>query len=195
MTVFLIIALVLLVVLLLPIGASAEYSSEGLAAAVKIASFNIDVYPPKKTTKPKKEKVKKKKDEPSKKGGSFELLKSFLPEAIKLLDSVRRGIVINELTVHLTSFSDDPYKAAMGFGRINAAIGMLTGLIESAFTVKKRNFTSSFSFEDKENTVYLKAVVTIRIITLLKIAAIHGPKLLDLYSDYTKKMKVGKAEK
>lgn len=192
MTVFLIVLIVIFLILMAPVGAAAEYSADGFEAVIKAGPLVFSVYPPKKDKKEKKQ--EKDNEKKPKKGGSFELIKNLLPEALRALDAVRRGIVINELTVHFTSASDNPCKTAMNFGYANMAVGMIVPPIQNAFKVKKRNITTAFSFEDKSSTVYLKAIITMPIVTALKIALTHGVKMLNIYSETNKREKIRKAE-
>jgi len=203
MKILLIILAILFLILMLRIGVTAEYGEEGLAiflhigpASIKLPSIEELKSKPKKEKKPKKpkpEKEKKKEEEQEpKKGGKVQLILNLLPVVTDALSSFRRKLNIDILRIHYTSASTDPFKAAMGFGYSSVVIGMVLPFFENNFNLKKRELTSGVDFSATEPTIYIKAKMTIRIISILAVAISAAIKALKVISE--SKENTGKAE-
>lgn len=198
MTALIIIAVILFLILLIKGFVIFEYGSDGILLICGAGPIKITVLPEKESKKEEKKPKKKKevkKEKAEKKGGTVELIKSLLPEAFDALGKLKRGIVIDELWLYYTSASSDPCKAAMSYGYASAAVGSLLALIENNFKLKKRNLSTNVSFTETEPTVYLKAMVSIRVYHIIYIALTSGLKLLKIYTNHTSSTKDRKAEK
>ncbi|MBO7738834.1 MAG: DUF2953 domain-containing protein, partial [Oscillospiraceae bacterium] len=98
------ILLVIVVILLVPVGAEAEYDRPGATLWLRIGCIRKILYPrpPKpegekkpKKEKPKKEKTKKQPEENEpKKGGTLQLIMQLIPVGIEALGRFKRGLII-----------------------------------------------------------------------------------------------------
>ena len=192
MKVLLAILVILALILLLRVGVIAEYSEAGVEVALKVGPFSIGIIPGKEkdSGKPKKKEEKEK----PKRGGSFDMFMELISQALDMLGSFRRKLLIKDLRLHYVSASDSPYSAAMNFGYASAAVGMVLPLIENAFNLKNRDITTDVSFTEKSSTIYAKANVSIIIYQALYIALSHGLKMLKTYSKYKSRNSHRKAE-
>ena len=187
-------AVVLLIFILLMTrgGATAEYSEDGFFLTARFGFIRLHILPAKEKTeeqkrkaahkkaekKAKKSKAESEKSEKPKKGGLLKKLKLYLPPALEFLNGFRKKLRIDELTVWYVSAGEDPAAAALMFGRVSAAMGVLTGALERVLDIKKRDFRAAVSFDDPEPRVYLKAEASIRVGQLLWLAARFGIYIL-----------------
>lgn len=175
---------ILVLIAILPVGASVEYDADGFRAAVLAGVFRIPVFPIKK--KEKKDKVKKKekkkstakqtvkktgnKTEEKKKGGN---LLDFLPVLDRVLDflsAFRRKLRIKQLDLILILGGGDPNDLAINYGRGWAALGNLMPLLDRAFVIKKRKMEVECDFLADNMTVIARMDISItigRIVSLL----------------------------
>ena len=173
---------VLILLALLRLGVFARYSEEGFNLRIIAGPLRFTVIPkkPKKKGKEKKPKKKKKKEEKppkEKKGGPIELLKKYVPPVIDTMGRLRRKLRIDMLTVHFTSAAEDPFDAAMNFGRISAAEGALIPLLENTFNIKRRDIGTSISFDGGGDKIYLEAKLTLALWEIIYIACGMLPAL------------------
>ena len=177
-----IILAVLIFLALVRVGVRAEYSEEGILIQLKIAAFFFTVYPrekkEKKRDKKKEKKPKGKKtaeaaagDKPKeKKGGTAELIKKLLPEAVKALKKFKRKICIKTLKIYYTAASPDPAKTALSFGYASAGAGAISAVFENNFKVCRRDIRTSFSFTETKPKVYADLILTLAVWEILYIA-------------------------
>lgn len=193
--------LILALVLLIPVGAEAEYDECGVTAWLLIGPFRVILYPrpPKaedeKRGKKKKEKKKKEPEgeEKTKKGGTLGLIKELIPVGIEALGAFKRGLVIKLLRLYFSFGGEDPAKAAMSFGGASAAAGMIVPLLQRNFKVKDMDIRSNVDFTSEETVVYAHADLRIRLITLLALALKAGAKALRIYLRHDKQKKAAAA--
>ena len=163
MTVWIVLGSILafiLLISLLRVGVSAEYSADGVIAKVHIGPVSITLYPQEKK-KEKKKKPKEKKKEP--KPGLFEDLKSQLPAIKKALSRLKRKLLIKELTIYYLAAGPDPAAAALTFGGVYAGYGIITAILENNFRIKKRDLRANVDFEAQEPYIYIKARLSLAI--------------------------------
>ena len=80
------------------------------------------------------------------------------------LGALRRKLRVNELTLYVhIGGSDDPAKAAMGYGRAWAAIGAITPSLERLFVIKKRDIRPALDYTISNTQVDAHLVTTITI--------------------------------
>ena len=177
MKVVLIILLVLFLIALIPLGASFEYSEDGLLLAAHIGFIKIGILPKKeKGEKKKKEKKKKKKKkkvekpdeekpepEKKKKGGTAEFILKVLEAVFNTLNRFRKKLTVNYLKFYYTSASPDPYDAAMNYGKSSALAGVVLPLAEKAFRIKKSDIRTFVSFDGEGDRIYISAKLTLMI--------------------------------
>lgn len=177
MTVLYVLAVLLLVLFLasfVRVGAWVEFSEGGLVAKLRVGAFYIQLFPMK--PKAKKEKrpraPNKKPEQPADKpkGGPLDLAKKYMPLVKELLPVVadaagqtKRRIRIDDFRLDLIWRAADPAACAMGFGRANAAIGMIWPLVAQNFNVKNHCIRTGVDFEQGKPTVYLLAMATLTI--------------------------------
>ena len=182
-------------VLLLPVGAEAEYNEPGATLWLRIGAFRKILYPrpPKPEERKKKQKEKKPKDESAgekpKKGGTVELIMQLLPVGIEALGRVRRGITVKKLQLWFCHGGDDPAKVAMMFGGTSAGAGMLVPLLHNNFRIKETDIRNSVDFNSAETRVYGHADIRIRVGTAIAIAAAAGIKTLKIFLKRNKQSK------
>ena len=170
-----IIVLLIVLLLLIRVGVAAEYAWDGFGLRGRVGFVRFDLLRlidkiksrPKKEKKPKKP---EKEEEKSKKGGSVKKLKELLPGILDFLRGFRKKLLVDELTIYFVSAAEEPSKAALNFGYASAAMGTIAAPLESVLNIKKRDFRTAVSFNDTENSVYLKAELSIRIGQLLHLA-------------------------
>ena len=199
------IALGILVLLaLLPLGATARYNADGLNLKIIAGPVRIQVVPGKKKDPLDKKSHKKSKKEKKKtaetgkteakkqeKGGS---VKDFLPlmdTALDLLNAFRRKLRINRLEMKLIMAADDPCDLAVNYGKAWAALGNLMPLLERAFVIKKRNLEVECDFEASETVILARLDATITLGRLLGIVIWYGVRGLKLYLNIQNKRKGG----
>lgn len=174
---------------LIRLGASVRYETGTVFLRLVVGPFRITLLPAKEKKKPPKEKKKAKKaaEEPEKQPD--EKKKRKLPPVSELLSlaaeaagRLKRKIRIDELTVHLIWASGDPAETAVGFGRANAAMGMIWGLVENNFHVKKHDLGVAVDFERDKPELYCSAALTMTVGQLVAFGVRFGVKLLVIWS-------------
>lgn len=193
--VLLVIIVVLWLISLIRFGAEARYSGGTFFLKLITGPFRIRVLPAKEK-KPKKEKPPKpKKEKAAKVEGETTAAKPKrrLPPIMDLLllvieaaGKLKRKIRIDDLTVHLTWASTDPADAAVGFGRMNAAMGMLWGLIENNFKVKEHDLGVAVDFDRDKPEVDCHLALTFTIGQILSMGIRFGVRFLVLWSRSSK---------
>ena len=184
---------VLVLIAIIPAGASIFYDEDGFRALVIAGPFRIPVFPIKKKEKkekkekPKKE-VKKKTREtsPAKanpkekkaKGGS---LLDFLPVLDKILDflsAFRRKLRVPHLELKLILGGGDPSDVAYNYGRGWVVLGNLMPLLDSVLYIKKRDLEVECDFLAEKTTVVARFDISITIGRLLSLVIVQGVPVL-----------------
>lgn len=173
-----IVLLILLIFALLRVGVWAEYSESGFLVRVLLGPFRITVFPMKKKKdkagkeKPKKEKKpKEKKPKPEltkeekreKRGGMIELLKIVLRELKLVLSKMRRKLSVDQLTLYYTAAADDPFDAAMQYGKLTAGAYGILSILDDIFNIKKQDVRTNVDFNLEKPVVYVCLQLTIAI--------------------------------
>ena len=104
----------------------------------------------------------------------FNAVKKYIPAGKKAFRKLLKLIRFYGLRLELTVGSDDPYKAGLNFGRINAALYSLLGLLCCLFSVKIEHTEIRCDFEKKTTDFYAKTAVYIRPIALIALAVYLG---------------------
>lgn len=186
--------LVLILLWKLPLGVDAEYSEAGPIIKAVAGKVSILVYPREKKEKQEKEqtkerKLKEKSDKPKeKKGGKISLFKDLLGLGLRALNTIRRKIRMENLTLHLTvgGAGDDPASSAILYGRAWAAIGALTPVLEKTFEIRERDIGAAIDFSERENVIYAHGRFTLKLGDILIIAVYYGIRVLKIYMNYKK---------
>ena len=199
---------ILILLAILPLGASLLYDAEGVRVRVVAGPLKLQVFPLKKKPKkdkqkkdkPKKEKKKKPVHEPGepgapkpkeKKGGSW---KDFLPlvrVALDLLNDLRRKLRVDHLKLHLTMAADDPCDLAISYGRMNAAMAGLITQLERFLVIKKRDVHIDCDFTASETVILARLDLTITLGRILSIAVVYGIRALTTFLNIKKQREGG----
>ena len=172
MNVFAIVIAGLLLFALLRFGVLVEYGADGANVKALVGFFAIRIYPPKaqkswfgrekKPKKARKTKQRKKKPEAEKPGGLKEYL-DLLPAIKDTLGRIRRRLLMKTLTIHLVAADEDPFKAAMAFGRANAVFSLVVPMFESTFRIRRRDIRASADFDASKPQIYVKAAISLAV--------------------------------
>lgn len=196
----LVIFAVLVLIGCISVGVDARYNAEGVFLAAKLGPFRLQLLPQKPKKKPKKRKQQKKqaekapaKAETQKKkpnpllSGGVDGLMQLLDLAFDTLGDLRRKLRVNELTLRvLIGGADDPAKAAMGYGRAWAAIGVITPALERLFVIKKRDIQPALDYTISNTQVDAQLVTTITIGRSLALALRAGIRFLKILNERKK---------
>lgn len=205
---WLIVLAVIILLAILPLGASAIYDREGAEVRLIAGLIRFQIFPKKKKASPKKEKAKKpkkakdkeesKSQSPAtaektenKQGGS---IRDFLPlvrVGLDMLNDLRRKLRVNRLEVNLVMAGDDPCDLAVNYGRAWTAIGNLMPQLERFFVIKKRDVQVNCDFTQNETTVYARLDITITLGRLISLAVRYGYRALREYLKIKKLRKGG----
>lgn len=195
---------ILVVILLLPIGASIFYDAAGARIRVIAGPVRFTVFPMKKekqkkeepksqkeaTPDPPKEKPRlalpeapkppKSKEEPEENSGGS--LTDFLPLvelALKFVgEFFHKTLHIDVLYVKLTMAGDDPADLAISYGRAWAALGNLWPYINRMFTIRKRDIQVQCDFEASQSLVNARVDITLNLARLLGLVFGYGFRIL-----------------
>lgn len=208
------IALGIVVVLaILPLGASVIYDRNGPLVRIIAGPLKIQVFPMKKKAKqdkPKKEKEKKepepaetsaeeqpardKKKKPPKdpdEGGSVLDFLPFVELLFNFLGDFRRKLRIGHLKLHLTMAGDDPCDLAVNYGRANAGMAALIAQLERLFVIKHRDVHINCDFMAEETTILARLDISITLGRIISLLVCYAVRALKTYLSIQKKRKGG----
>lgn len=177
---------ILVFLLVLPLGVSVHYNSQGAVVKIIAGPLKFTVVPgkkkppkekkekPKKEPKPKKEAPKPPKqvgaeapppepkpEEPKEKGGS---LLDFLPlvkTVFEFLGDFIHTLHFDYLQLKLILAGGDPYDLALNYGRAWTALGNLLPKLEQWFVIKKRDIEVECDFVASETLVIAHVDLTV----------------------------------
>ena len=209
------IALAVIVVLaILPLGASVNYDSSGVRVRVIAGPVRFTVVPGKKkpkpleeAEKPKKEKPKKKKtttkkkktdeipqpEKPKQKGGPITDFLPLVRTALECLGDFPKTLRLNVLEVKVILAGDDPCDLATNYGKIWAAIGNLWPRLERIFVIKKRDINVECDFTAEETLVIARVDLTLTLGRLLSWLLRYAFRALKQFLKIMKSRKGGAA--
>ena len=104
----------------------------------------------------------------------FNAVKKYIPAGKKAFRKLLKLIRFYDLRLELTVGNDDPYKAGLNFGRINAAAYSVLGLLCCLFSVKIEHTEIKCDFEKKVTEFYTKTAIYVRPSAVLALAAYVG---------------------
>ena len=203
------IALAVLVLLaILPLGASVLYDEDGPRVRIVAGPLKIQVFPlkkkpkknkpkaekPKKDKKPKKAAPEGEKPEPfpkPKTGGSWTDFLPLVRAALDLLNDLRRKLRVDHLKLHLTLAGDDPCDLAVNYGRMNASLAALIAQLERFLVIKKRDVHIDCDFAASETVILARLDLTITLGRILSIAAVYGVRALTTFLKIKKQREGG----
>ena len=119
--------------------------------------------------------------------GGVDGILELLDLGVQTLGDLRRKLRVNELTLYVRiGGSDDPAKAAMGYGRAWAAIGAITPSLERLFVIKKRDIQPALDYTISNTQVDAHLVTTITIGRSLALALRAGIRFLKILNERKK---------
>lgn len=120
----------------------------------------------------KKAKKAEKEKKPKKKKGLSDLreLLQMLDGVPSLIGKLIKRIRIENLYIHIESGKDDAYETAMNFGKLNAGIWTLVGMLCGIFTVDLKEIEIVPRFNEDVFEYRVKALIKLRIYHIIIIA-------------------------
>ena len=189
--VLLVILVVLWLISLIRIGGRVKYGAEGLFVFLLLGPVKLCLFPAKeepegdwrpKKKKPKKQKpalAEKHKKEPKEgQPGTLSRLMKLLPVVGQACGALKRKIRIDDLELELIWGGTDPAAAALGYGRANAALGMLWAVLDNNFKVKRHSFQVGLDYGRTEPAAEVRAAVTITVGQIVTLGVRYGIKAL-----------------
>ena len=180
---------ILVLLAILPLGASVLYDEDGPRVRIVAGPVKIQVFPMKKKPKkdkPKKEKPKKEQKKPAqageeqkpfpkpRTGGSWTDFLPLVQVVLDLLNDLRRKLRVNHLLLHLTLAGDDPCDLAVNYGRMNASLAALIAQLERVLVIQKRDVHVDCDFTANETVILARLDLTITLGRILSIAVRYG---------------------
>ena len=200
------IALVIVFLLaILPLGASAIYDSGGFVLRLIAGPVRIQLIPGKKKERPEKEEKKKEpkpktsqpakpKEKPKREKESGGKLTDFLPlvkVALDFLGDFRRKLRLDRLEMKIVMAGDDPCDLATNYGRAWAALGNLWPQLERLFVIKKRDVQLECDFTASETLIFARLDLTITLGRLLSLVTVLAFRAIREYLKIMKTRKGG----
>ena len=205
------IALAVIVLLaILPLGASVLYDEDGPRVRILAGPLKIQVFPLKKKKKDKPRKAKSQKQKKPKKaaaetapaekpnpapkpksGGSWTDFLPLVRIALDLLNDLRRKLRVDHLKLHLTMAADDPCDLAVNYGRMNASLAGLIAQLERFLVIKKRDVHIDCDFTASQTLILARLDLTITLGRILSIAVIYGLRALTTFLKIKKQREGG----
>lgn len=177
---------VLVLLALLPLGASVSYDSGGPVVKILAGPVRVQVLPgKKKEPKGKKEKPPKPKKKeaasakgtnakPKQKGGSITDFLPLVDVVFDLLRAFRGKLRVNRLELNVILAGGDPCDLAINYGKAWAALGNLWPLLEEFVVIKKRDVEIQCDFEASETLVTARLDLTITLGRLIALSGVYG---------------------
>ena len=181
--------LFLLFLLLLPVRTRARFDG-ALQVWAGLGPVSLRIFPLKK--KPKKENTqaaenkkaskneKTKKSTKPKKKLTWEIICDFIRLGAEALGTMRRRLVMQNLTCHLKVATNDPASTALLYGRVAAAVSALYPVLERNLRIKKTDIAVDADFEGKKMDVLADitlAVCPLRLLLASVVLLIHFLKI------------------
>lgn len=195
---WLIVLAVILLLGILPLGASVKYDEGGLLARLIVGPLRFTVYPfpekkeEKKEDQPKRKKAssgKKTEDKPEaekKTGGKLSDFKPLLETGLALLNDFRKKIRVDRLEMKLILAGDDPCDLAVNYGKAWTALGNLMPRLEQVLVIKKRDLQVECDFMADEVYIYARMDVTITLGRLVYLGVRYGVRALKQFMNIQK---------
>ncbi len=181
---WLIAAVILLLIAVLPVGLSVIYDAEGPRIYAAAGLIRLKIFPGKKkeskeesAEKPKKEKKAKpaqKKKTEDKKGGSITDFIPLVRVVLDLLVSFRKKIRVDHLELKLILCGGDPAALAENYGKAWAALGNLMPTLERYFIIKKRDLEVECDFVASETVIKARLDISITVGRILSLVTVYG---------------------
>ena len=186
--------LALFLVGLIRVGVQAEYAQSTFVLVLRVGPVRITLFPrkarqkktprkrPARRSKPVKQKKQKQAAQPEGEPDIPAFLRELLPVVLDAAGQLRRNIRIDNLDLAVRVASSDPAKAAVRYGRLSGAAGMLWPLVEQNFKVKAWRIRIWVDFTTNRPDVTLKLAATLTIGQALSLGVGTAVRLLPILS-------------
>ena len=186
--------LALFLVGLIRVGVQAEYAQSTFVLVLRVGPVRITLFPrkarqkktprkrPARRSKPVKQKKQKQAAQPEGEPDIPTFLRELLPVVLDAAGQLRRKIRIDNLDLAVRVASSDPAKAAVRYGRLSGAAGMLWPLVEQNFKVKAWRIRIWVDFTTNRPDVTLKLAATLTIGQALSLGVRTAVRLLPILS-------------
>ena len=179
------IALVLIVLLFIPIGAEFSYIGGELSLSAKLGPYYHKLLPKTPKDDGGKESGKKEKSEKKEKAQSAKKPKKKLElnfeEIVELLKKALKGVSkfgklsVHKFMLHYIAAGKDPYSTAMTYNYVNAGLSSLAPCCSKAFNVSGDiDVWTDIDFTRDKMLVDTEFIITLRLIQLLHVALVAG---------------------
>ena len=108
-------------------------------------------------------------------------LMELLPAAAEAAGALKRKIRIDDLKLDLIWGGTDAAAIALGYGKANAAVGMIWPLFDHNFKVKRHEFRIALDYERREPGAELEAAVTMTLGQITALSVRYGVKALRVW--------------
>lgn len=175
-----VIAAIICLIMLIPIGADVAYIGGELAVSAKVSKLKLQIIPgkdqqdikpakKKKTKKEKKPKADVTNEQAQAKGKklnfnfNFDEILGLVKAVLKGFGKFGRKLRVERFLLHYTAAGKDPYSVAVTFGRVNAALNSLAPVCSARFDVKDLDVYTNVDFMAEKMSVDFAVALTIRI--------------------------------
>lgn len=206
---------VLMLLAIIPLGASVRYDAEGILVRLIAGPVRITMLPrPEKKKKPDapkpREKVQSEPTPPEEKkqnvppeenespaeskkkqeaGGKWTDFLPLVRVGLDLLNAFRRKLRVDELKLKLILAGDDPCDLALNYVRAWTALGNLLPRLERVFVIKKRDLEVECDFTADQTRVIVRLDLTITLGRLLALGVVYGFRALTEFLKIRRKEK------
>ena len=105
------------------------------------------------------------------------LARRALPVVLEAAGRLKRKVRVDKLYLDVAVGGEDPAAAALAFGGVNAAVGMIWPLLEQNFNIGDRRIRTDLDFSAADTAVTLDAAATLTVGQALALALYLAPKL------------------
>ena len=181
------IALVIITLFLISnVGADFSFDSESKAMELAAKALGLTIKIPlegkKKRAKRPKAATKRPAEAPApkkeKEKPDWDFIFMIVKNGIETLKRVRRKLAIDILVLQFKAATPDAARTALLYGRVNAALGALFPIIDTALNVREREIETAIDFTSEKSTIYLRVVAVFQVWELLYIGGAFAVALL-----------------
>ena len=175
MIALLIVLLIVAALLLMPVGIDAEYAERRAVVRAKVGPVGLPVLTFPKTEEEKaKQKKRPKKPKEKKKKWDRERIVVLIRLGLRALERLRRRLRVDELQLHLLVSTSDPYRTAMLYGSLNAAVYALLPALTQAVELRNQDIQIDVDFDRGQMEAYGRLLLRIYVGQLLVVGAAFG---------------------
>lgn len=171
------IAVGLVLLSLVRVGVWVTYGPGNLTLRVKLGPVKLTLLPQKK----KKSRRRKKKEEKAagrkETGDVLPLIRRALPTVAEAAGRLKRKIRLDRVYLDVAVGAGNPASAALAFGGVNAALGMIWPLVEQNFNVKDRRIRTNVDFSASHTMIWADMAATLTVGQGVALALWLVPKL------------------